>query len=144
MRARHHVIRYDNPYNGAHGACGVSIFETGADTTVVVLTELPSNPGMSVTNALEHIATKVRGAFLASNAPTEIIWVERYLQGTQADGSAGETFDLVHLEWDGQHYGKPHWRPIGDRSQGDFWRHLFGIEHPRETLPDFATVRIVE
>lgn len=107
---------------GAESVYGVDAFPTGADTAVVVVTELPCNKGPSVTNAIEAICEQVLLYWLPGYVASNVIWVERYLDGA-ADNHGGrmETFDLVQFE-----NGKTFWRPLGNRSQDDFWRICFG------------------
>ena len=49
---------YFTDVNRCQGFCGVDVHET-PQGTVVVMTELDGNPAMSVTNAVETIATAV-------------------------------------------------------------------------------------
>ena len=60
--------------------CGVEIIkrEDNPDSPVVVLTELPDNPGTSVTNMVEDIATMVYREFLSDYDPEKIVWIEHY------------------------------------------------------------------
>jgi len=60
---------------GVKASCGLRIVRDG-EQTVVVLTELPDNPGMSVTNAAEEIATQVRREFGLD--PDQTRWIEHY------------------------------------------------------------------
>lgn len=144
MKINQHVVRFANPYNGMEGICGVSVIRHGPDVAVTVITELPVNPGMSVTNAFEHISGRVRRTFQGDMDPDQIIWVERYLDGTMV-GTAGidrgETFDLVHLDWVEGGYRSPRWSALGNRSQDDFWRILFGFDRPANVrLPRFVEI----
>jgi hypothetical protein len=75
------------------GRCRVRIFlpeEPDRDAPVVVCTELPSNPGQSVTNAAEQIAAEVIRAHLL---PTPLVWIEHY--PPESTNRETETFDLV-------------------------------------------------
>ena len=60
---------------GATATCGLHIVREGTQL-VVVLTELPDNPGMSVTNAAEEIASQVRREFGLD--PDQTRWIEHY------------------------------------------------------------------
>jgi hypothetical protein len=142
MKANHLSFEYKNPHNACHGVCGVSIFQTAPDMAIVVLTELPDNPGMSITNAFEHISTSVKDILLPGIAASQIIWVERYVKGTAGFDEHGpvdgETFDLVRLEAGPHGYGRPSWSPLGaNRSQADFWKILFMSEWPLDEFPAF-------
>lgn len=144
MQSRHHIVSYKTPRNAAEGLCGVSIFQAAPDMAVVVLTEFQHNPGMSVTNAVDVIATKVRRAFLGGVSPENIIWIERYEYGTRAGETTGETFDFVALNWTGGAFAGPHWRPVGrDRSATEFWRLLFQSDKPLAEFPRFSDIGAV-
>lgn len=150
MQSRHHIVSYKVPHNQIEGLCGVSIFQEGSpDMAVVVLTEFERNPGMSVTNAVDIIATKVKRAFLSGVPHENIIWVERYeAKGSKIVGSTltiGETFDLVTLSWIDNAYAAPHWRPVGkERSAEDFWRMLFQSDRRLAEFPRFADIGAVK
>ena len=107
---------------GVQSVYGVDAFPTGADTAVVVVTELPCNKGPSVTNAIEAICEQVLLYWLPGYLSSNVIWIERYLCGTaDAHGHSEETFDLVQFD-----NGKTFWRALGNRTQDDFWRICFG------------------
>jgi hypothetical protein len=79
-----------------------------------MLTELPDNPGTSVTNYYEHIATELLpfvAMFTLGEAcsPDSIIWIEHYERpkGTPLP----ETWDRVWLKWNGERYHSPVWEP---------------------------------
>jgi hypothetical protein len=55
--------------------CGLRIMRD-EQQTIVVLTELPENRRMSVTNAAEEIATEVRREFGLD--PDQTRWIEHY------------------------------------------------------------------
>lgn len=144
MQTRHHIITYKVPYNSAEGLCGVSVFQAAQDMAIVVLTEFQQNPGMSVTNAVDVIATKVRKAFVNAVRPENIIWVERNESGSRVSGMLGETFDLVTLSWTGNEYAAPHWRPLGQaRSAEEFWKVLFQSDRPLAEFPRFSDIGAV-
>lgn len=85
---------YIHPYNdaGGHPAhCRVRIYlpDDMRDAPVVICSELPNNPGGSITNSAEVIAT---GVIRANELPTHLVWIEHWPEES-ADGQ--ETFDLV-------------------------------------------------
>ena len=59
------------------------------DAPVVICSELPNNPGGSITNSAEAIAT---GVIWANNLPTPLVWIEHWPEEC-TDGQ--ETFELV-------------------------------------------------
>lgn len=148
MQTRHHIVSYKVPHNRIEGLCGISVFQASPEMAVVVLTEFQQNPGMSVTNAIDVIATKAKRAFLSNVPHANIIWVERYEVGSQAAASTlstGETFDLVSLSWIDNAYAAPHWRPVGkERSAENFWRMLFQSDRPLAEFPRFADIGAVK
>jgi hypothetical protein len=85
---------YIHPYNdaGGHPAhCRVRIYlpDDMRDAPVVICSELPNNPGGSITNSADVIAA---GVIRANELPTHLVWIEHWPKES-ADGQ--ETFDLV-------------------------------------------------
>ncbi len=74
-----HLARdYIHPYNDAGGRpshCQVRIYlpDDVLNAPVVVCSELPNNPGGSITNSAETIAA---GVILASELITPLVWIE--------------------------------------------------------------------
>jgi len=94
------------------GECQVRILQ-GKTQTVVMATELGENPGKSVTNAIEDIATQVVTAFHLTPASTRFI--EHYNEESYAaDKRAGEppTYDEVTFMWHGEKATSPTWRRL--------------------------------
>jgi hypothetical protein len=60
------------------------------DAPVVICSELPNNPGGSITNSVEVIAA---GVIRANELPTSLVWVEHWPR--ESTGRGEETFDLV-------------------------------------------------
>ena len=90
----HLASDYIYPYKGAGGRparCRVRIYlpEDVRDSPVVVCSELPNNPGGSITNSAEVIAA---GVIRANELPTPLIWMEHWLK--ESTGGQ-ETFELV-------------------------------------------------
>jgi hypothetical protein len=97
-----------------HLLCHVRIFDRGAQPPVVVLTEIADNPGASVTNASEHIATELRSrhSLLRSTSP---IWIEHYNGESYTPGLfAPDRFGTISFAWDSNRdaYRSPDWRPL--------------------------------
>jgi len=59
------------------------------DAPVVICSELPNNPGGSITNSVEAIAAAV---IQANELPTPVVWIEHWPKETTEDQ---ETFELV-------------------------------------------------
>ena len=111
--------------SGVRSACRVRLYlpdqegEALGDAPVVIVSELPDNPGTSVTNAIEQLAAEVMDAHDLESVP---VFVEHYPPA--ATGGREETFDLVaedHHEvrevvrggvWR-KELGSPTWKPLG-------------------------------
>ena len=86
---------YIHPYKGTGGRaarCRVRIFLPGevCDAPVVICSELPNNPGGSITNSAEAIAA---GVIQANELHTPLVWIEHWPEESTNGGE--ETFDLV-------------------------------------------------
>ena len=94
---------------GVHPSkCGVSIIG-GDDGKTVVLTELPDNPGTSVTNFAEGIATAVKHELLPDFPFYKIKWVEHYFA---VKPLFPESFDRVSLTWDKDAFHNARWTSL--------------------------------
>jgi len=94
------------------GTCDLEILK-GKKATVIV-TEIADNPGTSVTNAFESIATQVYQQFLYEYSIHDITWIEHYNQDSyEPAGDDPETFDQVSLSWNPKtrKFHTPQWRP---------------------------------
>ena len=72
------LMRY--PYTGYHGCqsvCDLELIVAPDGAAFVLCTEIPDNPGTSVTNMATQLATKVCGENRAIN-PTRLTWIEHY------------------------------------------------------------------
>ena len=91
----HLASDYIHPYKdaGGHPAhCRIRIYlpEDMRDTPVVVCSELPNNPGGSITDSAEVIAAEV---IRANELPTPLVWIEHWSK--EATDGGEETFELV-------------------------------------------------
>ena len=85
---------YIHPYKDTGGLaarCRVRIFlpDEVCDAPVVICSELPNNPGGSITNSVEAIAA---GVIRGNELHTPLVWIEHWPEES-AEGL--ETFDLV-------------------------------------------------
>jgi hypothetical protein len=90
----HLASDYIHPYKDAGGRrarCRVRIYLPGDDhdALVVVCSELPNNPGGSITNSVETIAS---GVIRANELFTPLVWIEHWPEETT---EGNETFELV-------------------------------------------------
>ncbi len=104
--------------NKAKSKCGIRILVKD-NNAVVVLTELPDNPGMSITNCYGHIATIIKKQYLKEFDHKQIMWLEHYLDREEYYGKEtktltieDETFDQVLLKWANNRYIAPNWKPL--------------------------------
>jgi hypothetical protein len=86
---------YIHPYKDAGGGparCRVRIYlpDDMRDDPVVICSELPNNPGGSITNSAEVI---VAGVIRANELPTPLVWVEHWPEESTDGGE--ETFELL-------------------------------------------------
>jgi hypothetical protein len=115
--------------SGVRSACRVRLYlpdaakagEALGDTPVVIISELPNNPGTSVTNAIEQLATEVMDAhddLVLGRVP---VFIEHY--PPEATGGRKETFDLVIFGYHEvrevvrgglwcKEVGPPSWKPL--------------------------------
>jgi len=104
---------------GSTGVCGVEIFEY-SDRLTVMLTELKSNRGVSITNCFAELATDIAIGLMDIGVvrdPRSIVWIE-HCEGTATPRTPwnGATWDEVTMHWDGRRFRTPTWRPCaGDR-----------------------------
>jgi hypothetical protein len=90
----HLASDYIHPYNDAGGRparCRVQIYlsDDVRDSPIVICSELPNNPGGSITNSAEVIAA---GVIRANELPTPLVWIEHWPEET-TEGQ--ESFELV-------------------------------------------------
>jgi hypothetical protein len=86
---------YIHPYKDAGGRpahCRVRIYlpEDMRDAPVVICSEVPNNPGGSITNSAEVIAA---GVIQANKLPTPLVWIEHWPE--EAMDGEEEIFELV-------------------------------------------------
>ena len=120
----HLASDYIHPYKDAGGGsahCRVRIyhFDDMHDSPVVICSELPNNPGGSITDSAEVIAA---GVIRANELPTPLAWIEHWPKESTDQGA--ETFDLVvfsryeveerapYLGETRAWIGEPTWKPL--------------------------------
>lgn len=94
--------------SGPVGKCQVQLYRPASGHSVFVATELPDNPGPSITNAAEQAfyAACVRFSVL----PEQVMWIEHYL----GDDLREDQFDLVQFELNSEGAPfSPRWSPLG-------------------------------
>jgi hypothetical protein len=117
------IYSYQPPAAGIEAKCQVRIYQTDAGATVL-LTELADNPGMSITNASEEIASSLAARFALN--PIITTWIEHYPSTAWRDERRrDETFDEITYTWQGQTASAPQWRRLTieevERMTGATW-----------------------
>lgn len=99
--------------HGRSGHCRVEAMRASGGRVAVVATELRSNPGMSVTNAAEHVATQV--CLYLGIDPLRLVWIEHYGYPAPA-GMPKRTYDRVRfagvLPDEPVFFEEPSWSPM--------------------------------
>ncbi len=102
------------------GRCRVRIYKRNNGAHTVLLTELDTNPGESITSACARIATNltsVRGL-----NPETTRWIQHTVQDNVSDDRRAEEYDAlsqvfeeVQFNWDGNYTAyDPQWQRLGD------------------------------
>jgi hypothetical protein len=85
-------MRYNYKGFWSDSYCDIEVHQRSDGKYVFVATELPDNPGTSVTNYAEQLATAVRTQYALK--PGDVIWIEHY---PEAKNRRKEDFDLVRF-----------------------------------------------
>ena len=134
MRPIHDYIHAFRVPSGVRSACRVRLYvpeeedKTLDDDPAVIISELPDNPGTSVTNAVEQIAAEVMDAHSLALECVPV-FVEHYPLEATARGE--ETFDLVDF---GHH-------EVREVVRGGVWRK--GIGSPTWKSLDRRAVEVL-
>jgi len=108
--------------------CDIEVHRRSDGKYVFVATELPDNPGTSVTNFAEHLATAMRRQY--GLTPTEMIWIEHY---PEAKNRRKEDFDLVRfLGMEGDSFRTPVWTRITEQAVGEV---IAGMRNVEDLVP---------
>jgi hypothetical protein len=75
---------------------------------IVIATEIPTNTGKSVTNAIVLIATLAATQFELE--PTTTTFIEHYTKESYKGADETETYDLVTFDWTQKEASNPQWR----------------------------------
>jgi hypothetical protein len=109
-------LRYDDVflYRGFHACpsyCWLRIY-TAPGQSVVLATEMPDNPGTSITNAAERLAMEVTRTF--GLALDTLTWIEHYpeREGRNRHPPLPASFDLVTFTPTAQGLRSPQWRRL--------------------------------
>ena len=75
---------------------------------MVIATELEDNPGTTITNYADQLATQIIMEF--NIEPDSLIWIEHY--PARPEIGEHETYDLISFKWNGTRYINPEWYHI--------------------------------
>jgi len=97
--------------NGATGFCRLRVyrdrFHPDPRARIVVISDQPGNAdNLSITNAIEEIATQVVNRF--GFDPARTIFIQHYPPGTEDYADRDESFDRVRLRWADAEGGQPY------------------------------------
>src|SRR5438046_512334 len=81
--------------DGARSLCGVLLLRS-LDTATVVLSELPDNPGSSISHSLESIATCLYGGRMIGEISA---WCVRWYTYFPGSGGRPEALHRVRFDW---------------------------------------------
>jgi hypothetical protein len=106
------VHRYCVPPSTIEATCRIRVYQLADGVIVVIATELPDNPGASITNAAEILATDMRRWFVVPGGG--LLWIEHYQDRAMIGGrpQQKQSFDRVFFRWNGQQYDDPDWKPF--------------------------------
>jgi len=67
---------------------------------IVLATEVADNPGTSITNMADNLATQVCKDFKIH--PSNVVWIEHYTPKSyrNSTGTQGEEYSIVWFDWD--------------------------------------------
>jgi hypothetical protein len=106
-------MRYDyKGFWGCDACCDIEVHKRSDGKSVFIATELPENPGTSVTNYAEHLATAMRRQY--GLKAEEVIWIEHY---PEAKDRRKEDFDLVRfVSIEADSFRNPVWTRITEQA----------------------------
>lgn len=123
------TLQYKQAYQ--KGQCGFTLIPMGL-AAIVVLSNLPGDVGISITNGIECAASEAYRRHLMPKriTPDKIVWIEHYPKTHLRE----ETLDRVIMHWDSQKecFARPQWSPLGRDGLQSLIK-SFGIEGP---IPD--------
>lgn len=110
MLCQDYTYRYPHPVLITEGRCRVRLYKGFDGGYTVLLTELADNPGESVTNACERIATGVQPRWALDLTTTR--WIEHYPAESFREKGRGATFDEITFTWGDGTASHPQWHRL--------------------------------
>lgn len=121
---KYHTMLLPERFGRHQNVYGVEVY-LHVRRVIVVLHELACNPGTSITNAADMVATDILRGLIENgwvSDPEMVTWIEHYpssfqLDALQPDGACiADTWDLVEFVWDAvaMKYRSPTWKPFSE------------------------------
>ena len=121
-------MRYNYKGFWSDSYCDIEVHQRSDGKYVFVATELPDNPGTSVTNYAEQLATAMRTQYALK--PGDVIWIEHY---PEAKDRRKEDFDLVRfLGMEGDSFRTPVWTRITQHAVDEL---IAGVRNVEDFVP---------
>ncbi len=121
-------MRYNYKGFWSDSYCDIEVHQRSDGKYVFVATELPDNPGTSVTNYAEQLATAMRTQYALK--PGDVIWIEHY---PEAKDRRKEDFDLVRfLGMEGDSFRTPAWTRITKQAVNEL---IAGVRNVEDLVP---------
>jgi hypothetical protein len=121
-------MRYNcKGFRGCDSCCDIEVQRRSNGKYVFVATEVPDNPGTSVTNFAEQLATAMRRQH--GLKPEDVIWIEHY---PEAKGRRKESFDLVRFGVEGDSFRTPVWNRVTEQAVDDL---IAGTRNIEDLIP---------
>ena len=115
--------------------CDIEVHRRSDGKYVFIATELPDNPGTSVTNYAEHLSTAMRRQY--GLKAEEVIWIEHY---PEAKNRREEDFDLVRfIATEGESFRSPVWTRITQEAVDQL---IAGVRNVEDLLPRRTKERV--
>lgn len=129
-------MRYNCKGFWSDSYCDIEVHQRSDGKYVFVATELPDNPGTSVTNYAEQLATAMRTQY--ARKPRDVIWIEHY---PEAKDRRKEDFDLVRfLGMEGDSLRTPVWTRITEQAVNEL---IAGVRNVDDLVPRRVNERTV-
>ncbi len=107
------IFNYKVRFNRMPAKCGIEV-TLGKKSAVVVVTELPDNPGMSICNGFEDLFLQVCEFYKLN--PASVLWIEHWEAWKHEEGAPydreEEEWYKVEFDWDGKSARNPRWVPV--------------------------------
>ena len=116
-------------FRGFHGClseCELDIVRSASKTTLVICTELPDNPGTSVTNLAAELATRVCEEDETID-PAALLWIEHYPPHAMRGGLVPESWAwVIFTQRHGSTFRRPTWHHLKPEDMHEIWARLKG------------------